>query len=91
MKKEKMPEEAKFLLEIIRKAGKKGVTREEMRNTQLGDLFLNPNAFDWLSAKKKIQCHVIIKGSQIINTWFLWKKRRGKEPSPDLKQALGIS
>lgn len=89
--KEEMPAEAKLLLEMIQKAGEKGVTREEMRNTPLGDLFTNPNGFDWLESHKRIECHTQIKGMDIINTWFLWKERGGEELPDWFKKTLGIS
>jgi len=89
--KEKMPEKAKLLLEMIRKAGENGVTREEMRNTASGDLFLNPNGCDWLESQKKIKCHAQVKGTDIVNTWFLYKEKKGGEELPDcLRQAPKI-
>jgi len=90
-KEEEMPKEAKLLLEMVQKAGTKGVTREEMRNTPLGDLFKNPNGFNWLSAQEKIECHVCINGNDPINTWFLWKKIEGEEPPEYFKQVSSTS
>jgi len=78
-KKEEMPAEAKLLLEMIQKAGEQGVTREEMRNTPLGDLFKNSRGSDWLEAHKKIECHA----RNLINTWFLYKERESAEELPE--------
>jgi hypothetical protein len=86
-----MPAEAKLLLEMIQKAGDKGVTREDMRNTPLGDLFMDPNGFDWLESHRKIECHARITEKDVVNTWFLWKEREGEELPGWLKKVLGIS
>lgn len=91
-KEEKMPKEAKLLLEMVQKSGKQGVTREEMTNTPLGDLYTNPNGFDWLKAQKKIMPHVRIEeNNDLVNAWVLYKEREGEELSEILKRISGSS